>query len=144
MASQICWYEKNVAQRVLIWGNGAQYGLHEKIFAQKIAQKFSGKFGEIRAKILRTPKNLPAATPVVNSMKLGAGKGCPYDASLEGITGKGDADERNSFGVGELGSFSEDPAEWKYVSTDLRKHFAENMQLEQDLGSLNVRTSART
>jgi len=26
---------------------------------------FSGKFGEIRAKILRTPQNLPAPTPVV-------------------------------------------------------------------------------
>jgi len=35
---------------------------HEKIFAQKVAQKFFGKFGKIRAKILCTPKHLPAPT----------------------------------------------------------------------------------
>ena len=35
-----------------------------KIFPQKVGQNFSRKFGEIRAKILRTPKNLPAATPM--------------------------------------------------------------------------------
>jgi len=35
-------------------------------FVGKIAQKnFSVKFEEIRAKILRTPKNLPVPTPVM-------------------------------------------------------------------------------
>jgi len=33
-----------------------KYRLHQKIFAQKV---FSGRFGEIWAKILRTPNNLP-------------------------------------------------------------------------------------
>jgi len=65
---------KNGAQRALIWKNGVQRvqnymktlfgghpknGLHENIFAQKVTQKFAGKFGEIRTKILRNPKNLP-------------------------------------------------------------------------------------
>jgi len=31
---------------------------------KKWPKSFSGKFGEIRAKILCTPKNLPAPTPV--------------------------------------------------------------------------------
>jgi len=47
-------------------------GLLEKIFAQKVAQNFSGKFGEIREKILRTPKNLPAPTPMVEVRAPGA------------------------------------------------------------------------
>jgi len=55
MAPNVLWFEE---------GNGAQYGLHEKIFTQKVAQKSFGQFGEIRAKILRTPKNLPAPTPM--------------------------------------------------------------------------------
>jgi len=32
----------------------------EKIFRQKSHKNFSGKFGEIRAKILRTPENMTA------------------------------------------------------------------------------------
>jgi len=47
-------------------------GLHDlwgKKFVGKVAQNFSGKFG-IRAKIFRTPKNLPAPTPVVLTMQL--------------------------------------------------------------------------
>ena len=41
------------------------------MFAQKVAQNISGKFGVIRAKIPRTPKNLPAPTSVgVGSMLL--------------------------------------------------------------------------
>jgi len=41
-----------------------------------------------------------------------------------------------------LASFPEDPAEWKNISADLRRPFAER-KLEQDLDSLNLRTSAR-
>ena len=47
----------------LFW-RSPKKGLHEKIFAQKMA-KFFGKFEEIGAKILRTPKNLPTPTPTV-------------------------------------------------------------------------------
>jgi len=36
----------------------------ENLWAKGV-QKFSGKFGEILAKILHTPKNLPAPTPIV-------------------------------------------------------------------------------
>jgi len=39
-------------------------GLHKKIFSQKVAQNFLGKFEEIREKILRTLKNLLAPTPI--------------------------------------------------------------------------------
>jgi len=38
--------------------------LREKICRQKSLTNFSDKFGKIRANILRTPKNLSAATPV--------------------------------------------------------------------------------
>ena len=34
-------------------------------FLAKVAQNFSGKFREIRAKILRNPKNLPAPKPMM-------------------------------------------------------------------------------
>jgi len=40
--------------------------LLEKICKQNCTEDFSGKFGEIRAKILRTPKNLPAPAPMMN------------------------------------------------------------------------------
>jgi len=33
-------------------------------FVGKVPENFSGKFGKIRAKILRTPKNLPAPKPM--------------------------------------------------------------------------------
>ena len=75
---------KNGAQRCLTSKNGAQrlqkntiktfFGGHtksknscslwEKVCGQKAQKNFSGKFGEIRAKILRTSKNLPAPTPM--------------------------------------------------------------------------------
>jgi len=74
------------------------------------------------------------------SMKLGCDKDFPYDANLEGITVEDH--ERNSFADGELVSFAGDPAEWKNISADLRRYFAE--KLEQDSDSLNLRTSART
>jgi len=45
-------------------------GLHEKTFAQKVAQTISSKFGEIREKILRTPKNLLAPAPMSRVMFL--------------------------------------------------------------------------
>jgi len=67
------------AQRGLIWKNGAQFWQkHIKSFFWRSPQKnvglrkclhkkwpknFSGKFGEVQAKILRTPQNLPAPTP---------------------------------------------------------------------------------
>jgi len=43
-------------------------GIHDfvgKIYWQKAPRNFLGKFEEIRAKVLRTPKNLPAPTPVL-------------------------------------------------------------------------------
>jgi len=39
--------------------------LWDKNCRQMPHKNFSGKFGEIQAKILLTPKNLPASTPVV-------------------------------------------------------------------------------
>ena len=75
---------KNGAQRCLIFKNGAQrlqknrlrpllevipterspWSLWEKICREKLHKNFSGKFGEFRSKMLRTPKNLPAPTPM--------------------------------------------------------------------------------
>jgi len=80
-------------------------------------------------------------TANVSSVKLGGGNDFPYDANLEGMTVENH--ERNYCAVGELSSFSEDPAEWENVGADLRRCFAEK-RLEQDLDSLNLRTSART
>jgi len=62
-------------------------------------------------------------TANTNSMKLGGGKDFPYDANLEGVTVEGH--ERISFADEKLASFSKDPAEWKNVSAELRRHFAE-------------------
>jgi len=45
---------------------------------------FSGKFGKIRAKIFRTPKNLPAPTPVPSTLLL---LPCPTAVSVFGIPG---------------------------------------------------------
>jgi len=48
-------------------------GLHDlwgKRFVGKVAQNFSGTFGKIRAKILHTPTNLPAPTPMVLTKQL--------------------------------------------------------------------------
>ena len=42
----------------------SSWSLWEKICRQKSNKNFSAKFGEIRAKILRTPKNLPAPTRI--------------------------------------------------------------------------------
>jgi len=41
-------------------------------------QNLFGKFGEYRAKILRTPKNLPAPIPMVLSYQLGNSNNSPY------------------------------------------------------------------
>jgi len=46
------------------FGGYPNNGRHEKIFAQKAPKHFLGKIGKIREKILRTPKNLPASTPM--------------------------------------------------------------------------------
>jgi len=53
---------KNGAQHALIWKNSAQNVMKSFIviflfFGSHFLEFFSGKFGRIRAKILRTPKN---------------------------------------------------------------------------------------
>ena len=64
---------KNGAQRAVIWKIGAEN--HMKI-AYKVAQIFFGQFWRNQAKIFRTPKNLPASTPMLvinlerNNMKM--------------------------------------------------------------------------
>ena len=50
------------------FGGHPKKGLHDlwgKKFVSTVAQNFSGKFGKIRAKILRIPENSPAPTLVV-------------------------------------------------------------------------------
>ena len=54
-------------------GGHPKKGFHDlwgKKFVGTVAQNFSGKFGKIQANIFRTPKNLPAPTPVVLTMQL--------------------------------------------------------------------------
>ena len=58
------------------------WSLWEKICRQNYTKNFSGKFGEIRAKILRTPKNSPALT---STMKRHIGLHCLL---LKGQRGK--------------------------------------------------------
>jgi len=68
---------KNGAQRLLKKHMGRPFfGIHTKKgirdlcgrkFVGKVAQKFFRQFGKIRAKILRTPKNLPTATSMTQS-----------------------------------------------------------------------------
>ena len=56
-----------------VFGGHPKWGLHDlwgTRFVGKVAQNFSGKFWKIRAKILRTPTNLPAPTPMVLTMQL--------------------------------------------------------------------------
>jgi len=77
---------RNCAQRCLTSKNSTQ-GLQKntrrpfcvylrQIFLGKnCTENFLGKFGEIRAKILRTPKNLPAPTPM---MKRHLHLHCPF------------------------------------------------------------------
>jgi len=68
MASNALWLKKSVTQRALIWKYWpptcaeshenffySENVLREKIFSQKWPKIFSGKFEEIRAKILPTP-----------------------------------------------------------------------------------------
>ena len=43
----------------------SSWSLWKKICRENCTLKFLGKFGEIWAKILRTPKNLPARTPMM-------------------------------------------------------------------------------
>ena len=43
----------------------SSWSFWEKICRKNCTKNFSGKFGEIRAKILRTPKDLPAPTPMM-------------------------------------------------------------------------------
>jgi len=68
--AQVLWFEKMVPNvfRITwrpIWRSSQKQLLWEKLFPLKVAQNFWRKFGEIRAKILRTPKNLPAPTPMI-------------------------------------------------------------------------------
>jgi len=49
---------KNSAQnhmKTFVFRGHPKYGLHEKIFVHEVAQDFSGKFGEVRAKLLIAP-----------------------------------------------------------------------------------------
>ena len=46
----------------------SSWSLWEKICRQTSHKNFSGKFGEIEAKILRTPKRLPAPTPMTGDI----------------------------------------------------------------------------
>jgi len=57
----VLWFEEMAPKitRRLSFGGHPKYGLHKH---KKWPKIFSGKFEEIRAKILRTPKNLPAPT----------------------------------------------------------------------------------
>jgi len=67
MAPNVPSFEKNCPlnhTKATFCGGRSKNGLHEKIFAQKLAQNFSGNFGKIRAKILHAPKNVPAPTPI--------------------------------------------------------------------------------
>jgi len=78
---------KKGVQRCLILSNGRPgWGeSHEDLFCgghpkidlcgrkyshKELPEKFSGKFGEIRAKIFRNPKNLPAPTPMGDCLSL--------------------------------------------------------------------------
>jgi len=56
----------NGASRALIWKNAPNTKWNEVVsFWRSFSlEYFSGKFGEIWVKILRTPKNLPAPTPM--------------------------------------------------------------------------------
>ena len=56
-----------------VFGGHPKWGLHDlwgTRFVGKVAQNFSSKFWKIRAKILRTPTNFPAPTPMVLTMQL--------------------------------------------------------------------------
>ena len=59
----------------------SSWSLWEKICGKNCPKSFSGKFGEIRAKILRTLKNLPAPTPM---MKRHLSLHCPSFERSEG------------------------------------------------------------
>jgi len=60
---------KNGAQNNMktFFGGHPNNSFHEKTFAQKWPKNVSDKFGKIRAKILRTPKNLPAPTHIAST-----------------------------------------------------------------------------
>ena len=73
MAPNLLWFEKNGAQSgqndmktffllevIPKWSSWKSV----RVFAQNVAQNYFSKFGKIRAKILCTPKNLPAPTPM--------------------------------------------------------------------------------
>ena len=47
----------------------SSWSLWEKSCRQKSQNNFSGKFGEIRAKIIHTPKNLLASTPMFEALR---------------------------------------------------------------------------
>ena len=70
MVPNVVWFEKKQrltsaeSHEILFLELIPKEGLLEKMFAQKWSKNFSGKCGEIRAKILRTPKNLPAPAPM--------------------------------------------------------------------------------
>jgi len=66
MATNVC--RKTQKHMKTFFGGHTKKGLHNlcgRICRQKLYKNFSGKFGEIRAKILRTPKILPSPIPVI-------------------------------------------------------------------------------
>jgi len=69
MAPNLLWFEKIGAQRVQnhmkTFFSFQKRSSWENTRTKKWLKNFSGKFGEIRAKILRTPKHLPAPTPML-------------------------------------------------------------------------------
>ena len=72
MAPNMLWFEKMAPKSHVIdillfffWGD-PKYGLHA--IHKKWLKIFSGKFGIIRAKIVRTAKNLPAPTPMLPAL----------------------------------------------------------------------------
>jgi len=69
MAPNVVWFWKigpqhgKINMKTFFGGQPKKYPCGRKYSHKELPESFSGRFGEIRAKIFRTPKNLPAATP---------------------------------------------------------------------------------
>ena len=70
MVPNVLWFEKNGAQNhtKTVFLEVIRTVFMKRNSHKKWPKIFSGKFGKIRAKILRTPKNLPASTPMNGSV----------------------------------------------------------------------------
>jgi len=67
MAPNVVWFENTGAQHLqnqLFWRSSQKNVFMRKYLQKKWPENFSGKFEGIWAKILRTPQNLPAPTPM--------------------------------------------------------------------------------